>query len=72
MEQQELGQLRHDLKNVMSAFSLGCNLIEKRLPPGADPTLHEFIEEMRAEAAKGVRALERWRELERQQGDASQ
>jgi signal transduction histidine kinase len=69
MGTRELGIVRHDLKNVLSAISLGCTLIERRLRPDCDPEVREFLEEMQAELHKGSAALERLRELDRVQPD---
>lgn len=56
----ELGRLRHDLKNVVTALRSGCMLVGKRVDP-ADRDAREILDEMRAELDKASALLDRLR-----------
>lgn len=66
MEAKEIGDVRHDLKNLMAALRSGCTLIASRLGSGAEPEVLEYLEEMCAELDRGSALLERLREMERE------
>ncbi|MCP3918054.1 MAG: hypothetical protein GY711_21100 [bacterium] len=65
MDKSELDDVRHGLKNVMTALASGCMLIESGLQPGAAPETREYLEEMRAELEKGRALVDRLREIKR-------
>lgn len=69
MDTGELGSIRHDLKNVITALRSGCLLIESCLQPGAEPGIRELLDDMRAELEKGQALIARLREFEQTPGE---
>lgn len=67
MDSRELEDLRHDLKNVLTACRSGCVLIASELRD-REPVALDYLEEMRTELDKGIVLLERLRASPRQPG----
>jgi signal transduction histidine kinase len=52
-EATEIGAIRHDLKNMLTALRSGCMLIGSRLGESGDETARSFLEEMLATIERG-------------------
>ena len=57
-----LDQVRHDLKNVVTALRSGCMLVERFLTSGDAASALEIVEEMRAELERASGIVERVRD----------
>lgn len=60
----DLRTVRHDLKNVMSALSSGCVLIDAKLGNTPNEEIRLLLSEMNASAKEGLAIVERLGDLE--------
>ncbi|MEZ5978728.1 MAG: hypothetical protein R3F34_10960 [Planctomycetota bacterium] len=61
-EDEGLARARHDLKNVLTALSAGCSLVERSLAKGDAAGARAFVEEMRVEIARAAAITDTLRE----------
>jgi N-methylhydantoinase B/oxoprolinase/acetone carboxylase alpha subunit len=66
----ELEAIRHDLKNVMTAFRSGCRLIGSMLEKSEHRAIHEFLTEMIEAADDGTSLIQRLGQLQTLDGQS--
>lgn len=54
-------EVRHEIKNILTALKSGCYLIERSVRDGQTERVSEFVVDMRAEIERGFEAAERIR-----------
>jgi hypothetical protein len=57
----ELGDVRHDLKNVLTTLRHGCTLVGAKVAEGSLDDVQLFLDEMRSAIDKGRAIVERLR-----------